>query len=274
MTRERQAALRREAAGPLGRLSPPVAVAVALILVFLAAPTVIVIPISFSSATYLTFPPPGWSTQWYARYFGSDAWMGATYRSFAVASLTMVTSTILGTAAAFGLRRLYVGRDIAHLLVVAPLVVPGIIIAIAVYDLYSRLLLIGSIAGLVIAHTIIAFPFVAVVVAAALRGLDKSLERAAANLGANAWTTFRLVTFPLIRPGIAAGALLAFIASFDEVVIAIFISGTTSATLPKLMWDGIRTEVDPTIAAVSTLLVALSTLLLGAVSVLRRSRPS
>jgi putative spermidine/putrescine transport system permease protein len=268
----RARALRLEAAGPLGRRNPAVLAFGLAVLAFLSLPILVVLPISFSAAKYLTFPPPGWSTQWYARYFGSREWMAATERSVEVALLTMVTATALGTAAALALRRPFRGKSLVQLAVMAPLVVPVIITAIAVYGLYARLRLVGTLPGLVLAHTVLALPFVVVVVGATLRGFDETLELAAQNLGANRWQTFRLVTLPLIRPGIVSAALLAFITSFDEIVVAIFVSGTRAATLPKQMWDGIRTEIDPTVAAVSSLLIVVTALVMGALALVGRAR--
>lgn len=267
---DRARALRLEAAGPLGRRSPALVALGVAVLAFLALPILVVLPISFSAAKYLTFPPPGWSTQWYGRYFGSREWMSATWRSVEVAILTTAAATAVGTAAALALRRPFRGKSLVHLVIVAPMVVPVIITAIAVYGLYARLQLVGTLHGLVLAHTVLALPFVVVVVAATLRGFDETLELAAQNLGANRWQTFRRVTLPLIRPGIVSGALLAFITSFDEVVIAIFVSGARAPTLPKQMWDGIRTEIDPTVAAVSTLLIGVTTAVVGAIALVRR----
>jgi putative spermidine/putrescine transport system permease protein len=266
----RARALRLEAAGPLGRRSPVVVALGAAVLAFLALPLLVVLPISFSAAKYLTFPPPGWSAQWYDRYFGSREWMNATWRSVEVAILTTAAATAVGTAAALALRRPFRGKSLVHLVIVAPMVVPAIITAIAVYGLYARLRLVGTLHGLVLAHTVLALPFVVVVVGATLRGFDETLELAAQNLGANRWQTFRRVTLPLIRPGIISGALLAFITSFDEVVVAIFVSGARAPTLPKQMWDGIRTEIDPTVAAVSTLLIGVTAAVVGAIALVRR----
>ena len=190
----RERALRREEAGPLGRPSALVLVLCAAIFLFLAAPTLVVVPISFSAAPYLTFPPPGWSLQWYARYFSSQTWMSGTWLSFEVALLTMVTATALGTAASLGLRRPFRGRPVVGLTLIAPLVVPVIIIAVATYEIYARLRLVGTVLGLVLAHTVMALPFVVIVVRAALRGLDPTLELAAQSLGASGWQTFRLVS--------------------------------------------------------------------------------
>jgi putative spermidine/putrescine transport system permease protein len=266
----RARALRLEAAGPLGRRHPLLIVFAIATLTFLVAPLAVVLPISFSAAKYLTFPPPGWSLQWYARYFGSREWMSATVRSFEVAGLTMAAATAVGTAAALALRQPFRGRSLVRLIVLAPLVVPVIIVAIAIYGLYAQWKLVGTLSGLVLAHTVLALPFVVVIVSATLHGIDETLELAAQNLGANRWNTFRLVTLPLIRPGVVSAALLAFITSFDEVVVAIFVSGTQAATLPKQMWDGIRTEIDPTVAAVSTLLIGVTTLALGLLALVRR----
>ena len=267
---DRAQALAQQAAGPLGRRHPLVVGFGAAIFVFLALPLLVVVPISFSAAKYLTFPPPGWSVQWYERYFGSREWMSATVRSFEVALLTTAAATAVGTAAAMALRRPFRGRSLARLIILAPLVVPVIIVAIAIYGLYAKLRMVGTLYGLVLAHTVLALPFVVVVVSATLSGFDSTLELAAQNLGANRWRTFRFVTLPLIRPGIVSAALLAFVTSFDEVVVAIFVSGTQAATLPKQMWDGIRTEIDPTVAAVSTLLIGVTTLALGLLALVRR----
>jgi putative spermidine/putrescine transport system permease protein len=268
--RARERALRLEAAGPLGRRHPALVGLGVAILGFLALPLVVVIPISFSAAKYLTFPPPGWSTQWYGRYFGSREWMSATWRSVEVAALTTLAATAVGTGAALALRRQFRWKSLVSLIIVAPMVVPVIIVAIAIYGLYARLQMVGTLHGLVLAHTVLAVPFVVVVVAATLRGFDETLELAAQNLGANRWQTFRLVTLPLIRPGIISAALLAFITSFDEIVIAIFISGARAPTLPKQMWDGIRTEIDPTVAAVSTLLIVVTTVVMASITLVRR----
>jgi len=184
--------------------------------------------------------------------------------------LTTAAATAVGTAAALALRQPFRGRSLVRLIVLAPLVVPVIIVAIAIYGLYAQLKLVGTLSGLVLAHTVLALPFVVVIVSATLHGIDETLELAAQNLGANRWHTFRLVTLPLIRPGVVSAALLAFITSFDEVVVAIFVSGTQAATLPKQMWDGIRTEIDPTVAAVSTLLIGVTTLALGLLALVRR----
>ena len=205
---DRARALAREAAGPLGRRHPALLALGVATLLFLAAPLAVVVPISFSAAKYLTFPPPGWSLQWYERYFGSREWMSATVRSFEVALLTTLAATVVGTAAALALRRPFRGRSLVRLIILAPMVVPVIILAIGIYGLYAKLRMVGTLHGLVLAHTVLALPFVVVVVSATLAGFDSTLELAAQNLGANRWRTFRFVTLPLIRPGLTLLGLL------------------------------------------------------------------
>jgi putative spermidine/putrescine transport system permease protein len=257
--------------GGAGRLV--LRVVAGLILFYLVVPIVIVIPLSFSSATYLTFPPPGVSLQWYDKFFGRADWLHAAWLSIWVGLSVTALATALGTPAAIGLvRGRFRGRSLINIFVVSPLVVPVIIVAIGIYFFYSTIRLIGSPLALVFAHTCLAVPFVVVNVSATLYGFDERLECAAMSLGANRWRTFWQVTFPIIRPGILTGALFAFITSFDELIVALFVSGTSAVTLPRKMWNAIRFEIDPTIAAVSTLLVAFTAaLFLTAEFVRRRS---
>lgn len=244
----------------------------ALVLLFLIAPILIVIPVSFSSAPYLTFPPPGFSLQWYAQLLHRYDWLSAAGLSLYVGAAVVVLATTLGTLASFGLvRASFPGKPLVMALVISPLVVPTIIIAIGMYSAYVRIGLGSSVFGLIIAQTCLAIPFVVTSVSATLVGYDRRLEWAAMNLGASEWATFWQVTFPIVRPGILSGALFAFITSFDELIIALFISSSTALTLPRKMWDSIRFEVDPTIAAVSTTLIVLTSLLL-LVSELLRAR--
>lgn len=241
-----------------------------LILMYLVLPIFVVIPISFSSSSYLKFPPVGFSFRWYENYVESSAWVSSTWLSLKVAALTTIFATLLGLPTSFGLvRHRFPGKTLLFGLIMSPLVVPIIISAIAVYFLYADLRLIGSVTGLVLAHSLLAFPKVVVVITASLKGFDLNLEHAAMNLGANRLKTFRHVTLPLIRPAALSGAFFAFITSFDELIITMFICGT-SVTLPKRMWDSLRFEIDPTIAAVSTILIVISASLLLGVEILRR----
>jgi putative spermidine/putrescine transport system permease protein len=243
----------------------------ALVLLYLIFPVFVVIPVSFSSAQYLAFPPPGFSLQWYEKYFDRRDWIDATLLSLRVGIVTSILATILGTAASLALvRGRFRGRNAVNAFLVSPLIIPGIIVAIGVYFFYARMQIVGSPFALALAHTALAIPFVVINVSATLYGFDERLEYAAMNLGANRWQTFWKVTLPIIKPGVFAGALFAFITSFDELIVALFISGTGAVTLPRKMWDGLRTEIDPTIAAVSTLLITLSVLILLSAELLRQ----
>jgi putative spermidine/putrescine transport system permease protein len=243
----------------------------ALVLLYLVAPVLIVIPMSFSAAKYLSFPPPGLSLQWYENFFARSDWTSATIQSIRVAFMVMVLSTVLGVAASLALvRASFPGKEIVNLIIVSPLVVPAIIVAIAIYGLYVQLRLVQTFWGLVLAHTVLAIPYVIVNVSATLRGFDIRLEQAAQSLGANGWQTFRHVTLPLISPGIFAGAVFAFIASFDELIVALFIAGARGRTLPMRMFEGLRMEIDPTIAAVSSMLITFSVLVLASAELVRR----
>ena len=253
----------------IGRLTG--GLAVALVLLFMALPILIIVILSFSSASYLTFPPPAFGVRWYRTYIGSDEWLAATGLSLSVAASVVVLATLLGTLAALGLARLPpLLRNLAAALILSPLIVPVIVVAIGIYYAYSRYGLVGTPVGLVLAHTCLAVPFVVTSVSASLAGFDRRLEQAALSLGATPWGTFRQVTLPLIRPGVLIGALFAFITSFDELVVALFLSGSGAVTLPRRMWDDLRFAIDPTIAAVSTLTIVLTAALLGAVYLARQ----
>jgi putative spermidine/putrescine transport system permease protein len=246
-------------------------VIVGLVILYLVFPILLVIPLSFSSAQYLTFPPPGFSLQWYDKFFSRSDWRSAAWLSIWIGFSVMVLATVLGTAASLGLvRGRFRGRQTINTFLVSPMVVPSIIVAIGIYFFYARIGLIGHPIALIIAHTALAVPFVVVNVSATLYGFDERLEFAAMNLGANRWQTFRQVTLPIIRPGVFAGALFAYITSFDELIVALFVSGTGAVTLPRKMWDSIRFEIDPTIAAVSTLLIAFTATLFVSAELLRR----
>ena len=244
---------------------------VGLILAFLALPIVVVMVVSFSSATYLTFPPPAFGLRWYHAYFASDDWLRSTWLSLWVAASVVVLATLLGTLAALGIARLPKAlRVLASALILSPLIVPVIVVAIGIYYAFSRYGLVGTPIAMVLAHTCLALPFVVTSVSASLAGIDPRLEQAALSLGATPAGTFRQVTLPLIRPGVVVGALFAFITSFDELVVSLFLSGSGAVTLPRRMWDDLRFTIDPTIAAVSTLTIVLTAALLGGAHLLRK----
>ncbi len=236
----------------------------AAIMLFLVTPSLIVIPMSFSDSRYLEFPPQAWSFRWYENYFGSIEWMDATRVSFTAAVLTVLVATPMGTAAAYALHvsRFRISGAI-NAIMLTPIMVPVILIAIGVFFLYARLGLNNSIPGLVLAHSLMAIPFVVITVAAGLKSYDMNQEMVARSLGASRLKAFLTVTLPQIRFSIISGALFAFIVSLDEVVIALFISGGDKATITRRMFNALRDEIDPTIAAISTVLIAVSILLLA-----------
>lgn len=245
---------RRRAAG-LGRWT--LRIFTGLVLFFLMLPLTIVFPISVSSAPYLEFPPPGFSWQWYARYLGDPNWIDATVRSLQIGAATVVLSLLVGVPLAFSLvRGSYPGKTAMDRLMTTPMIVPAIVTSIAIYGVFSTLRLIGEWYGIAIAHTLLAVPFVVILVGASLRGVDPNLEQAALGLGAAHFTAIRRVTLPQIRPSLISAGLIAFITSFDELVVAMFLAGS-NMTLPKKMFDNIRMEIDPTIAAVSVLQILL-----------------
>jgi putative spermidine/putrescine transport system permease protein len=244
---------------------------VTAVLLYMALPILIIMVLSFSSASYLTFPPPAFGVRWYRAYLGSAEWLAATGLSLSVAASVVVLATVLGTLAALGLARLPpVLRALAAALILSPLIVPVIVVAIGIYYAFSRYGLVGTPVGLVLAHTCLAVPFVVTSVSASLAGFDRRLEQAALSLGATPWGTFRQITLPLIRPGVLVGALFAFITSFDELIVALFLSGSGAVTLPRRMWDDLRFAIDPTIAAVSTLTIVLTASLLAVVHLARQ----
>jgi putative spermidine/putrescine transport system permease protein len=242
-----------------------------LLSLFLILPIFIVFPISISSSKYLEFPPRGLSLQWYRNFFGTKEWVASTLTSIKIATMTSLLASLLAIPAALGLNRgKFKGTQFIYSFLLSPMILPVIVIALAVYFHFARLHLVGNVYALTLAHTILAVPIVLITVSSSLQGFDLNLEHAAMSLGANRIKTFLKVTFPLIKPGVISGALFAFITSFDEVVIAIFLSGSQAITLPRRMWDSIREEIDPTIAAVSSLLIFTSIFLLLSVAMLRR----
>lgn len=245
----------------------------AVVALFMVLPAVIVIPISFSDSQLLKFPPQGFSLRWYAAFFSTPAWTKAMVLSLKIALGTMVLSTLLGVPAAVGLvRGDFPGKQLLYGFLFSPLIVPFVITALAMYYFYSSLKMVGHPLSLLLSHVCLATPIVIVIVSASLQDFDRSLEQAAQIMGAGPLTAFLKVTFPIIRPGVVTGALFAFIVSFDEVVIAAFIGGYRSATLPKRMFDNVRDEMDPTIAAIATLLVVMTILLLAALGFSGRGR--
>jgi len=243
----------------------------ALVFAFLVLPILAIIPLSLNPGSFLIFPETGLSLRWYRTLVESPQWTHAFGNSLKIAIATTLIATPLGTLAAVGLAYM---RSRAKMLIVAvitaPLVVPVVVVAIAFYFLFAPLGLVNGPVGLIVAHSALALPFVVIVVHASLRGLDLELLRAASSLGAPPATVLFRVLAPLIAPGIAAGAVFAFMTSFDETTVALFIAGPEQRTLPIQMFEGVREQISPAIAAAATLLVIASTLLLGTGELLRR----
>ncbi|MEE4238722.1 MAG: ABC transporter permease [Anderseniella sp.] len=234
-----------------------------IIMFLLVAPTLIVMPMSFSDSQYLEFPPREWSLRWYRNYFESIAWMDATWTSLQAALLTMLVATPVGVAAAYGLAvsRHALGR-LVFLLLITPIMIPVILIAIGAFYAYVKLGLVNSMTGLVVAHTILALPLVLIVVSSALKSYDMSQEMAARSLGASRFRAFMLITLPQIRFSVITAALLSFLTSFDEVIVALFVSGGDNSTLTRNMFNALRDQIDPTIAAISTIMIVISSAML------------
>jgi putative spermidine/putrescine transport system permease protein len=245
-----------------------------LVAIFLVAPMAIIVPMSFSSAISFEFPPPGYWTGYYAQYFSSRSWLDATANSFIIAFASMVFTLIVALPAAFGfVRYRFRHKGAWNLVMMAPLIVPHVVSALGYYGFLSLASLTGTHAGMIIAHSVLSIPVAFLVISAALKGFDRNLERAAMSAGAGPLRTFFWVTLPVLRPGILVGALFAFLQSFNEAVIAIFIAGRNASTLPKKMFESIRLESDPVIAVVSTLLTGA--ILIGVlVSLLLRHKPA
>ncbi len=240
---------------------------------FLVLPALIVVPVSFTAGRFVNFPPEGFSLKWYATYLESSVWMEATLRSFAVAALTGVLAMLLGVPAAFMLVRSRArGRPALLALILSPLIIPRIVVAVAIYIVYARVGLVGTSAGLVLGHTVLAVPYVVITMMAVLKTHDERLDQAAASLGASPWRTLTKITFPLLRGGMIASFLFAFITSFDELTISLFVSGGLVSTLPRQMWNDMLLQVNPTLAAVSTaMLVIITAIILGAEYLRRRA---
>jgi putative spermidine/putrescine transport system permease protein len=241
---------------------------------FLVAPMAIIVPMSFSSAISFEFPPPGYWLGYYRQYFSDHAWLDATFNSFVIAIGSTVFTLLIALPAAFGfVRHQFYGKSAFNLLIMVPVIVPAVVSALGYYGFLSLLHLVGTRSGMIVAHSVLSIPIAFLVLTATLKGFDRNLERAAMNAGAGPLRTFFFVTLPVLRPGIMVGALFAFLHSFNEAVVALFIAGRDASTLPKKMFEAIRLESDPVIAVVSTLLTGA--VFLGVlVSVFIRRRPA
>jgi putative spermidine/putrescine transport system permease protein len=250
----------------------------ACIFLFLITPILIIIPLSFNVEPYFTFTtgmlsfePDAYSLRWYKDFINNTQWTHSVKNSFIIAIASTILATVLGTLAALGLSKPHMPyRTLVMGMLISPMIVPLIISAAGMYFFYSNIGLAQTFLGIILAHTALGTPFVVITVTATLVGFDHSLSRASANLGANPTTTFFKVIMPLILPGVISGALFAFITSFDEVVVVLFLAGFDQRTIPRQMWSGIREQISPTILAVATILVMISVSLLTTLELLRR----
>lgn len=248
------------------------------ILFFLIAPIITIIPLSFNAQNFFTFTPEmlaldpaGYSLKHYEDFFTNSDWQKALKNSFLIAPAATILSTTLGTLAAIGLSQSHVPfRRAIMAILISPMIVPLIISAAGMYFFYSRIGLQGTYLGVILAHAALGTPFVIITVTATMVGFDRSLTRAAASMGADPVTTFFKVQMPLIIPGVVSGALFAFITSFDEVVVVLFLGSAGQKTLPWQMFTGLREQISPTILAVATIMVAVSIILLTVLELLRR----
>jgi putative spermidine/putrescine transport system permease protein len=249
-----------------------------LVLFFLIAPIVVLIPLSFNAEPYftftqgmLTFSPDAFSTRWYQDIINNPQWIHSIKNSVIIGFFATIFATFFGTLAAWGLSRPQTPFRVPLMsLLISPMIVPLIITAAGMFFFYSKVGLAQTYPGLIMAHTALGIPFVIITVTATLMGFDHDLIRASAGLGANPVTTFRKVVMPLILPGVISGALFALVTSFDEIVVVLFLSGFEQRTIPRQMWVGIREQISPTILAVATILIAVAVVLLTTVELLRR----
>jgi len=258
----------RVANATLGERVTGIALAVltGMVLLFLIAPILTIVPLSFSSGSFFYYPLPGLSLRWYQDFFTSSFWLPALKNSVIVGTSATILATVLGTLAALGLwRARFPAQALVLAVLISPMVVPVIIVAVGVYFAFAPLGLADNYVGLILAHATLGVPFVVITVLATLSGFDRTLVRAAESLGASQLTVFRRVTLPLILPGVASGAVFAFAASFDEVIVALLLAGPGQRTLPRQMFAGINDNISLTIAAAATLLIAISLVLMVAV---------
>ena len=251
-----------------------------LVFFFLIAPLFVILPLSFNAEQYIHFSakmlaldPEGFSLRWYEDmiYGTKNPWGLATKNSLIIAFFATIGSTILGTVAALGLSSRYMPYKAAFMaLLISPMIVPLIISGTAIFFFMAKVGLAATHTGIVLSHIILGTPFVVITVTATLSGFDHSVTRAAASLGSNPVNTFMKITLPLIMPGVISGALFAFVTSFDEVVVVLFLAGLENTTIPIQMWVGLREQLSPTIMAVATCLIVMSTLILVSAELLRR----
>lgn len=242
-----------------------------LVVIFLVAPLLVILPLAFTSSAFLTYPIPSFSLRWFEELFSNPVWNRAILNSVIVACSVTVLATVLGTLAALGLRSHDLGfKGQIRTLFLLPMVVPAVVLGVGMQALFVRLGVNSTYFSVIVAHTVIAMPFVVISVAGALAGIDRRVERAAESLGAPPWRVFRLVTLPLATPGVLSGAALAFATSLDEVVLTLFVAGPNQRTLARQMFSTLRENISPAIAAAAFIIILGTVVIAGALLLARR----
>ena len=245
-----------------------------VVLAFLLLPMLVVLPVSLTPNEYISLPSDGFSLKHYQNYFTDPEWLSATWTSIVIALSVAVIATVLGTAFSVGCWLLSdFWSTVARWVLIVPILVPPVVQALGFYRFWVKLGLIDSMTGVILAHTLLALPYVSIAVFAALANLDRRIVQAARSLGASVWRTVIAIIVPAARPGMIAGAVFAFIVSFDEIVGVLFITVRNVQTLPKMIWQGINESIDPTIAAVATVLTVVTVLIMVAVTWRWKARP-
>lgn len=234
------------------------------------APLIVILPLAFTSSDLLSYPIPSWSLRWFEELWVSESWRRSIINSLIIGAGATVVATVVGTLAAIGLRRAFPGAEILRSTLLLPMVVPAVIIGVGMQIVFVRMGLASTYLGVIIAHSIVALPFVIVNVANGLRGIDLRVEQAALSLGASPVRVFGLITLPLAMPGILSGAVLAFATSLDEVILTLFIAGPNQRTLARQMFSTIRENISPAIASAAFLFIAGTILVAGSIFLLNR----
>jgi len=266
------ASARRPRSAPVEAVLRPLffAAVVGAVVFFLILPTLVVIPVSFGSASYIEFPPRGFTLKWYADYFRDPDWMAATWFSLKIAVSTTIAATVIGTLGSLAMvRGRLPGKEFVQVLALSPMVVPHIVMAVSIYLVFAPIGLTGNFFGFLVAHTMLSVPYVVITVSAVLQRFDATLELAAQNCGATRTQAFFWVVLPNILPGVAAGGVFAFLASFDEATVAFFISDVGGKTITRKMFEDIDFNLTPVIAAVSTVIMLISLVLMTGVQLLQ-----
>lgn len=248
-------------------------VLIGFVLTFILLPMITIMIMSFNASRSLSFPLQELTLHWYQNYFDSQIWLTATAYSLQIGFFTACMTTVLGTLAAYALiRGKFKGKELSFILLVTPLVVPPMVLAIALYFFFVELQMIGSIVPIIVGHSIITLPIFLVTVSSSLQGINENLERASLSLGASRLGTFFRITLPLILPGIISGALFSFLLSFDELLIPMFLGGVKITTLPTQIWGSLTYQVDPTVSAVSSLIIITMVLLILTIQYFTRKK--